>query len=33
MKFKVDRVIQLLEQEIIDRRLWIVDDIQVRIRE
>jgi hypothetical protein len=33
MKFKADRVIQLLEQEIIDRRLWIVDEIQVRIRE
>jgi predicted nuclease of predicted toxin-antitoxin system len=28
-----DRVIQLLEQEIIDRRLWIVDEVQVRIRE
>ena len=26
-----DRVIQLLEQEIIDRRLWIVDEVQVRV--
>ena len=30
---KIDRVIQLLGQEMIDRRLWIVDEVQVRIRE
>jgi len=28
-----DRVIQLLDQEVINRRLWIVDEVQVRIRE
>jgi predicted nuclease of predicted toxin-antitoxin system len=28
-----DRVIQLLGQEIVERRLWIVDEVQVRIRE
>jgi hypothetical protein len=28
-----DRIIQLLGQEMLDRRLWIVDEIQVRIRE
>lgn len=31
--FHFDRVITLLENESIDRRLWIVDEVQVRIRE